>query len=466
MRRRLDSSWDRTPGTDREIQRHLWALVVPNVLSNLSVPLLGIADTALVGHLDRIAYLGAISVAGALFDTLYWVFGFLRMGTTAVVSQLYGARAHRTAGFMMIQAVGFGFLVGVLMILLRDPLASVGFRLAGGSEAVVAAGREYFRIRILGAPLVLATYALIGFFRGMKDVMTPLIVTVLVNAANVFLDVGLIYGRFGLPRLEVVGAAWATLLATALGFAAAVAILILRYGRDCLPRSARELAGGLVSVSTRYARTFLGTNFNLFLRTLLLITSYFVIIAVASRMGEAALAANAIVIQIWHLVAYSVDGVAFAAETLVGNALGARAFHRVRRISMWTIVWGVVLGLAYSAAYLGFMRPIARAFTAHGPVVAGVVEVTLWTVVSMPINGIAFVLDGIFIGANDTRYLFLAMLISTGLLFLPALLLFVGALGWGLPGVWAAMFVWMVARAGTLALRYRGDAWIRTLVME
>ncbi|MGD8395821.1 MAG: MATE family efflux transporter, partial [Candidatus Eiseniibacteriota bacterium] len=210
----------------------------------------------------------------------------------------------------------------------------------------------------------------------------------------------------------------------------------------------------------RRLRRLATTHTNLFGRTLLLMAAYFLMVASASRLGEIALAANAIILHFWHLTAYSVDGVAFATETLVGNALGAGDAALAHRLARRSMVWGVVLALLYSATYLLATRPLAGLFTTDLAVIAAVEGVALLTVLAMPVNAVAFIYDGVFIGANDMPYLFRQMSVSFVLVFLPALGILVHLLDGGLAGLWLAMVLFMAARAVTLHWRYRQPAWM------
>jgi MATE family multidrug resistance protein len=206
------------------------------------------------------------------------------------------------------------------------------------------------------------------------------------------------------------------------------------------------------------------THFYLFGRTACLLFAQFFMLSLVARMGETALAANAVLWQIWSLVSFSVDGFAHAAETLVGNALGSRNFSEARQIARQCLVWGTGLGLGYTLAYAVAMDPIVQVFTDHAEVVSTAVALTFWVSAIMPLNGALFILDGVFIGANDLRYVFGAMILVVFGVFLPFILLFVYVLGWELEGVWVGTNVLMVGRFGSLYYRYRGDRWVQTFV--
>jgi MATE family multidrug resistance protein len=402
-----------------------------------------------------VAFIGAVSIGSMVFDALYWVFGFLRMGTAAIVAQAYGAGDDARAGQTLLQSATLALLLGVSIILLREPIATLGLRLAGGTPEVQRWAHSYIEIRILGAPAVLLVFALSGFFRGMKDAVTPLVVTLVIHIVNVVGDVLLIYGLLGLPKLGVVGAAWASLFGALAGVSVALAVLGLRYNQAL---RAGWHAVGLFS--PRRLRRLLATQTHLFNRTLLLMAAYFVMVAVAARLGEVPLAANAILLQLWYLSAYSIDGVALACETLVGNALGAGEAALTRRLIGRATLWGFAISGVYALLYLVGMRLIAGAFTRDPQVVRTVVGLTWIMVLLQPINAIAFVFDGVFIGANDTRFLSVQIAVSCLGVFIPAVLLLAGVLGLGLAGLWIAMALFSMARATILAARCRQPSWI------
>ncbi|MEW6751697.1 MAG: MATE family efflux transporter [Candidatus Latescibacterota bacterium] len=440
-------------GLDRSILR----LAIPSILAAISTPLIGIADTAMVGHLPQVAYLGAVATASVIFDVLFWSTGFLRMGTTSLVAQYHGAGDRRSCLETLYRSMGLALALGLGMLLARHPIALAGFGLAGGSPEVQEWGQRYFAVRILGAPLVLVTLALNGFFLGTGNALAPMAVTMAANLVNVTADWALIFGHWGAPALGVVGAAWASVLGNTAAALVGVAILLWRYGPH-LPRPGWRL------LEVGELRLILRTNANLFGRTLCLLGAQFAILGMVSRMGEVPLAANAIVWQVWALVSYGVDGFAHAAEALVGAALGARGFARARQVSRRILGWGVGIGAAFGLLYLVALEPLARAFTEHRSVVEVVASLALVIAPVQPLNAVVFVFDGIFIGANDMGYLFRAMAVASLGVFLPAALLFVWGLDWGVQGAWMAYDGLMVGRFLTLLPRYRGSLWLRTFV--
>ena len=439
------------------LNRRILRLAVPNVLAAISVPLVSAADAAMVGHLPKVAYLGAVVSAGAIFDVVFWGLGFLRMGTTALVAQYFGAGDRRACAQTLYRSMLVALFLGLVILLTREWIARVGFGLAGGSPEVQEWGRRYFAVRAYGAPLVLIMLVLNGFFLGTANALAPMCIVMVANLVNIGADYALIFGRLGAPQLGVVGAAWAAVLANLVAVVVAGLILLKQYASYLREPVARLFERRPLVLIFR-------TNLRLFGRTLCLLFAQFSMLAMVSRMGDVPLAANAIIWPIWALVAYGVDGFAFAAETLVGNCLGARDFLGARQVARRIILWGLGIGLLFSLLYAVGFGPIARAFTDHREVVEVMLSLTFLIALVQPLNAVVFVFDGILIGANDMAYLFKAMFGASFLVFLPAALVLVYWLDWGIQGAWLAYNGLMLARFLTLLPRYMGDAWLRTFI--
>ena len=439
-------------GLDRRILR----LAVPNAIASLSVPLVGIADTAMIGHLEDVVFMGAVATASTLFDVLFWGTGFLRMGTTSLVAQYHGAGDHRACVETLYRSLLLAAAVAVLVLVLHHWLAPLGFGLAGGSGEVQRWGLIYFSVRVLSVPMVLAMLALNGFFLGVANAMAPLYVTVVAGVVNVVGNYILIFGAWGAPALGVVGAAWASVLANSVALIAGLSILLIRYRHLIVPPS-RKLFDAVP------LRHLLGTNLSLFARTICLLFAQFSMLAMVSRLGDIPLAAHAVIWQVWAVVSFGVDGFAHAAEILVGNLLGARDFSGARQLARRTLLWGVGIGSVFGVVYGIWLEPIGSLFTSHAPVLSAIGSVSFIIALVQPINALIFVFDGIFIGANDVAYLFVSMLIAAFGVFLPLALAAYG-LDLGFRGAWFAYDGLMLGRFATLMVRYRGDRWLRTFI--
>ena len=447
---------DRAPG--RTLDRPILRLAIPGLLASVSVPLIGIADTAMIGHLPEVALLGAVATASVLFDFMFWSAGFLRMGTTSIVSQHQGAGDPSGSAAALYRSLLLAAALGLVALSMRGPISEVGFTLVGGSEQVQLWGRAYFDVRVLSVPLVLATMVLNGFFLGSANAWAPLVVTVVTNVVNIGADYALIFGHWGAPELGVIGAAWASVLAGATGLAVGGAVLLFLYRGTIFGSRPQAL------FNTERLRHMLSTNLNLCGRTLCLLFAQFLMIGLVSRMGEVPLAAHAVVWQLWSLVSYGVDGFAHAAEALVGNRLGAGDPLLARRYARRILTWGGGIGLIFSGIYAVGLGPIAGWFTPHTEVVAAAASLSVVVALVQPLNALVFVLDGIFIGANDTAFLFRAMALAAFAGFVPAAIVLVVFLEGGLLSAWGAYVLLMVGRFLPLARRYRSQDWLRTFL--
>lgn len=442
------------PSLDRRILR----LAVPSVLASISVPLIGLADTAMVGHLEHVAFLGAVATASILFDVIFWSAGFLRMGTTSIVAHYHGAGDQGSSAASLFRAVLLALVLGAVILLLREPLANVGFRLVGGTEQVQIWGQRYFDVRILGVPLVLTSLAFNGFFLGTSYAVGPLLITVVTNLVNVVADYMLIFGRWGAPELGVVGAAWAAVIANGAGVVVGISILLFRYRQYLIPPSFAEL------LDPARLRHLLHTNGFLLGRTLCLLFAQFSLVALVARMGDVPLAAHTVTWQLWSLVSYGVDGFAHAAEALVGRALGAARAPLARAYARRILLWGVVIGLGFAIVYATGLQRLSSLLTSHSEVTQAVGGLTILVAVMQPLNAAVFIFDGIFIGANDMAYMFGAMAIAAFLFFVPAAVILVVWADGGLLSAWVAYAALMVGRAVPLGLRFRSDRWLRSFV--
>lgn len=410
----------------------------------------------MIGRLENVAFLGAVATASTLFDVLFWGIGFLRMGTTSLVAQYHGAGDRRACVETLYRALILALVLACLVLALRGWFPPLGFRLAGGSDEVQLWAQAYFAVRVLSVPMVLSIFVLNGFFLGVGNALAPLYVTVVAGIVNVVGNYALIFGAWGFPELGVIGAAWASVLANMVGLAVGLTILVVRYRHFIVAPSRRLLDTGPL-------RHLVSTNLNLFGRTLCLLFAQFSMLAMVSRLGDIPLAAHAILWQVWLLVSFGVDGFAHAAEVLVGNMLGAGNFAGARQLARRTLIWGLWIGGIFGVVYGFWLVPIGALFTRDASVLAAIGSVTLMIALVQPINAMAFVFDGILIGANDVAYLFGSMLVAAFGVFLP-LALAAYFLDMGFPGVWLAYDGLMLGRFSTLLLRYRGDRWLRTFV--
>ncbi|MEX1062638.1 MAG: MATE family efflux transporter [Balneolaceae bacterium] len=416
------------------MNRRILNLAVPNIISNLSVPLLGAVDTALVGHLDEVYYLGALAVGGMIFNFLFWGFGFLRMGTTGLTAQSYGAGDRSEMIMILARVQAVAMVLGFLILALQQPVSDLSFYIIESSREVEHHTQVYFDIRIYTAPAVLALYGLNGWFLGMQNAKYPMIVTIVLNLLNIALNIFFIYYL----GLDVDGVAWGTLISTYLGLVLALLLFLKRYGRY-LKHFVKERFLNLTEI-----RKFFDVNRDIFIRTVCLIFTFSFFTAKSAAQGDMVLAANSILLQLWMIASYGIDGFAYAAESLVGRYTGGKNREKLEKAVWYTMGWGLMLGLAGSAVYGLFNSVILNLFTDQTAVIELAEQVVIWTVLAPAVASICYVWDGIFIGATATAPMRNTMLAATFLFFLPVY--YLGTRYAGVHGLWLAMVFFMIVR--------------------
>lgn len=416
----------------------------PIILANAAVPLLGLADTAIIGNVGSLADLGAIAFGSLIFSFVYWSFGFLRMGTTGFTAQAAGAGDEQEIRAALGRALLMAGALGVLLIALQWPIASIAFSLLDGSEAVEAVARDYVLTRIWGAPATLAGFACMGLLIGLGYSRQVLILQLFLNGLNIGLDI-VFAGVLGLGAVGIalgtVIAEWATLV-----FAA----WLLR--RDLLRRDSSRPFWPRQRILSRAAlRQTAAANLDIMVRTLLLVFSFAFFVNQSAGFGDVLLAANHILLQLISFSAFFLDGYAFVAESLVGTAKGARQLARfdvaVRRSTLLALGSAILL-----AAALLWLGDVAVALLTDLPAVRGASLDLRWLAALYVLCSFAaFQLDGIFIGVSYTRAMRNAAFLSLGC-FLLAWWLLIERLG--IVGLWLAMIIYVLARALALLLYY------------
>ncbi|MDD8023468.1 MAG: MATE family efflux transporter [Paracoccaceae bacterium] len=419
--------------------RRVLAIAGPIVLSNATVPILGAVDTGVVGQLGAAAPIGAVGIGAVILASLYWIFGFLRMGTTGLVAQAHGTGDHTEVSAGLMRALIIAGLAGVGLIVLQVPLFWAAFQLAPASPEVETLARTYLSIRIWGAPATISLYAFTGWLIALERTRAVLVLQLWMNGLNVGLDLWFVLGL----GWGVAGVASATLIAETTGVALAI----------WLARGA--FAGGLWRARAIFDRLRLGqmarVNTDIMIRSVALQASFTAFLFLGAGQGDVKLAANQVLLQFLEITAYALDGFAFAAETLVGQAVGARSVPRLRRAAVLTSQWGVG-GAAVLGAVFYLAGPAIIDTMAAAPDVRETARIYLPWLAIAPLIGIAsWMLDGIFIGATLTREMRNAMLGSV-VVYVAALALLMPA--FGNHGLWAALMVLNATRGVSMARLY------------
>ncbi|MGO9544323.1 MAG: MATE family efflux transporter [Rhodomicrobium sp.] len=419
--------------------RDVLAIAIPMILSNATVPLVGIADVAVVGQLNSPSLIGGVSLGSTIFAMLFWAFGFLRMGTTGLTAQAAGAGNRGEIAANLYRALVIAATGGALLFAVHVPAILAIMKLTGGSTEVQTATAAYFGVRILSAPATLANYAIVGWFIGLARANLAFVLQLFLNLINIALAVVfvLILGK------GVEGAAMAAVCAE---YAAVAAGLLIAL------RLLRENRGARVRIFERLAfKRLIAVNGDIMIRTICLLFAFTFFAAQGARLGDVALAANSVLRNMTELSAYVLDGFAFAAEVLVGQSVGARSLPRLRQAVFLSSVWAGVLALLVSAVFWAGGLLLIQLMTSTPSVRDAARTFLPWAVLT-PIAGVAcFQLDGIFIGATRTADMRNMMIVSLAV-FLGAWALLTPA--FGNHGLWASLIVFYAVRAATLGVRY------------
>ena len=432
--------------TDAEIQpvthRRVMKIALPIVLANATVPLLGAVDTGVVGQLGLAAPIGAVGMGAVILASVYWIFGFLRMGTSGLAAQAHGRddATERTA--VLLRALILALGAGLLLITVHRGLLEAAFYVAPASAEVETLARQYLAIRIWGAPATISLYAITGWLVALERTRGVLVLQLWINGLNILLDLWLVLSLgWGVP-----GVAAATLIAEWSGL-----ILGLYLCRDAFGAA---LASAWARIADAAAlRQMIDVNRDIMIRSVLLQACFTTFIFLGAGYGDVTLAANQVLMQFLEITAYALDGFAFAAEGLVGQAIGAGRVRAVRQSSVIALQWGFGGSLALALAFAIAGPTLIDLITTAPQVRLDARRFLPWLVAAPVISAASYVFDGIFIGATLTRDMRQAMIVSVAV-YLAALAILVPALG--NHGLWAALIVLNFARSLTMALRYPG----------
>lgn len=416
-------------------------IALPVVLSNATVPLLGAVDTAVIGQLGQAAPLGAVGMGAVVLATLYWAFGFLRMSTSGLAAQAKGAGDSAEGAAVLLRALVVALAAGAGLILLQGGLFAAAFAIAPASDEVERLARTYLAIRIWGAPATIALYALTGWLIGQERTRGVLILQLWQNGLNILLDLWFVLGL----GWGIEGVAAATLIAEVTGL-----MLALWLARDALVPAVLRPALARLPDPAALARMFTASR-DIMGRTILLQLSFTSFVFLGARFGDVTLAANQVLMQFLEITAYAMDGFAISAETLVGQAIGARAQTELRRAGRICLQWGFG-GAGLMALVFALTGGAIIDLMTTAPEVRGEARHFLPWLVAAPLIGVAsWIYDGIFIGALQTRAMLRAMALSVGVYAL-ALAVLIPVLG--NHGLWAGLMVLNATRGLTMRAAY------------
>jgi len=420
----------------------VWRIAAPMILSNISVPLLGMVDTGVTGHLDNAAYLGAVAIGSTIFGFLYSGFNFLRMGTTGITAQNFGAGDRNGQAVALGQALVVALAIAVALLALQVPLAAIAMRLLGPGPGISPWAIEYFSIRIWSAPATLANYALIGWFLGLQNARVPLYIVLAINLTNIVLDLVFVVGL----GMKVDGVAMASVIAEFAGLIVG-GIFALQY--------LRHLGGRIpytqLTTLREYA-AFFAVNAHLLVRTLALMFTFAFVTAAGARLGGVVLAANAILINLLHLMSFALDGFAHAAEALVGKAVGQANRAALARAVSLSLKWSLYVAGLFAALFLFGGKGFVALLTDLPAVVSTAERFLPWLTILPFVAVWSYLYDGVFVGATRAREMRDIMLVSSFLVFLPAWYLLRPL---GNHGLWLALTLFLGSRGIGMHYFYR-----------
>lgn len=422
------------------MNRNILRIAIPSIVSNITVPLLALVDTTIVGHLGATAYIGAIAVGTMLFNMIYWLFGFLRMGTGGLTAQAYGRHSHESALYILLRSLSVAGCFSLLLFILQVPIVRIAFNFIHTTPEVETLARTYFSILIWGAPAVLGLYSFIGWFLGMQNARIPMMIAIVQNLTNITVSLCLVYGL----GWKVEGIALGTLVAQYSGLAIAIAVWLTRY------HPGRHHIAWQQILHTGEVRKFFQVNRDIFLRTLCIIavTTYFT--SAGAGLGELQLAANTLLMQFFILFSYIMDGYAYAAEALSGRFFGAGQLKEFKGLTRYLFYWGAGLSAIFTLTYSFGGHTILSLLTNETVVIRQAQEYLPYVMVLPFISFAAFLFDGLFIGTTSTRQMLCSMALAA-LLYFAVLTLF----PFSNATLWTAFLVYLASRGLAQACMFK-----------
>lgn len=415
------------------MNKEILRLAIPSIITNITVPLLGMVDVAIVGHIGNASYIAAIALATMVFNLIYWNFGFLRMGTSGLTAQAFGAGDRQEYLRVLVRGLAIALLAALMLIALQRPIGHLCQKWIHSSEETLALTLTYFYIRIWAAPANLALYALKGWFIGMQNAKTPMWIAIILNIVNILCSLVLVFGF----HAGIAGVAWGTVIAQYCGLTLAVILWFVQYGEMRHDIHIRE------SLKLKEMVRFFQVNADIFLRTLCLIAVFTFIPYISAEMGDEVLAANTLLMQLFTLLSYIMDGFAYAGESLVGRFVGARDVESLQKCVRRLLQWGLGLALLFTLLYATCGRVLLTILTSDKAVIDKAMEYILWTIL-VPLTGFAaFIYDGIYIGATASKSMRDVMFVATSAFFIAYYALHSPL---GNDGLWIAFLIFLTLR--------------------
>lgn len=391
------------------MNKKILKLAFPNILSNITIPLLGLVDTALMGHLDNVAFLGAIALGSMIFNIVYWSLGFLRMGTVGFTAQAFGANSQKGLNFILQRGILLASILGLIIIALHPWIIELGIQLTQSSDEVKFFAAEYINIRIWAAPASLLILVFSGWFLGMQNAIYPMIIAIVGNVLNIIFSFIFVY----FMHMNSAGAALGTLISQYLSLLVALALFMYKY------KHIWKKVGLKALVKLQELKPFFNVNKDIFIRTLgiIFVISFFTI--KSANISDNILAVNSILFQLFLLFSFMLDGFANAAEAMTGEYIGARNLKLLKESVKKNMTFGLIFSILFSITYFFAGDFILRIMTNNETIIQLANELMPWIVIMPLVSFTAFIYDGIFIGATASKALRNAMIIAVVGVFIP-----------------------------------------------
>ena len=425
------------------MNKSILKLAIPNIISNITIPLLGLVDMILMGHLDSAIYIGAIALGGTIFSVLYSFFSFLRAGTTGFTAQSLGNNDNTETIYSLYRSVCIGIPIIILILSLQIPIAKISSLLLDGSNEVKELAITYFYVRIWAAPANILLYCLNGWFVGMQNTKIPMFIAILINVMNIIFSFILVI----IFEQNVKGVALGTVIAQYSGLTLAIILLIKNY------RSYFVKIDSKILFDIEKMKRFFKVNRDLMIRSFLLIISIAFFTNQSAKLGNNILAINMILLQSFYIFSYFTDGFAYAGEALVGKFVGSKDKENLQKVIRLLLIWGFSISIPFSILYALFPTEFVKIISDNTEILTEIKPYYIYMIIIPLITFAAFIWDGIYIGATASKAIRNTMIISSIFVFIPSWYILMPR--FGNHGLWIAFLFFMIARGAAMSLMYK-----------
>lgn len=422
------------------MNRSILKLAIPNIISNITIPLLGLVDMILMGHLSSPIYIGAIALGGTIFSVLYSFFSFLRAGTTGFTAQSYGAKNFLEVSYSLYRSITIAILAFLLILCVQKPIAQLSIILLDGSDDVKNLAITYFFVRIWAAPANMLLYCLNGWFIGMQNTKIPMAIAIIINVLNIVFSIFFVV----VMKQDVVGVALGTVIAQYFGLFTALVFIFTKYRSYLIKIDLHIL------LDINKLKRFFKVNTDLMIRSILLVFTIAFFTNQSAKLGDNILSINMILLQFFYIFSYFTDGFAYAGEALVGKFIGARDEAKLQSVIVHLFKWGGYICVPFAILYALFPTPFVKMISDSPQILEQIPPYYIYMVLIPIITFAAFLWDGIYIGATASKAIRNTMIISSILIFLPLWYFLVPI--YGNHGLWIAFLGFMLARGISMTL--------------